>query len=145
MMDTILIPTDGSKVARCALGLVADLAKSSGARVVVVAVVEPESFDAAPDQQLVDSMEEYLHQVVHEDVATLEALGVDAAGRVSCGPRAWRAILDVAAEEHADLVVMGSHGRTGIVRTALGSVADQVVRHARIPVTVVPMTWPACD
>ncbi len=137
-IDTIVMPTDGSEPARGARPVAADIARGLGARVVVVAVVEPENFGGAPDQNLVDSMEEYLRGVVAEDVAWLADQGVESVGRVTCGPRVWQSVLDVAQESHAGLVVIGSHGRTGLARTALGSVADQVVRHARVPVTVVP-------
>jgi nucleotide-binding universal stress UspA family protein len=50
-------------------------------------------------------------------------------------PRA--AILDVAREVGADLIVMGTHGRTGLTHVVFGSVAEHVVRHSRIPVLTV--------
>jgi nucleotide-binding universal stress UspA family protein len=137
-MRTIVVPTDGSAVARCALPVAVDLAKAEGARVVVVAVVEPEVIEGVPDQQLIDTMDEYLRGAVREEVEALTAEGVDAIGRVTCSPRAWKGIVEVAEETGADVILMSSHGRTGIARAALGSVADQVVRHSRIPVTVVP-------
>ena len=137
-MDTIVLATDGSEPARHARATAAVLARSLAAHVLVVAVVEPELFDAAPDQELVDSMETYLHGVVHEEAAALEAEGVPARGRVACGARAWRTIIDVAVEDRADLIVMGSHGRTGFARAAMGSVAAAVVEHSTLPVVVVP-------
>jgi nucleotide-binding universal stress UspA family protein len=48
-------------------------------------------------------------------------------------------LLDLATRLHVDLIVMGTHGRTGVPRVLLGSVAEEVVRHAGLPVLVVPM------
>jgi nucleotide-binding universal stress UspA family protein len=137
-MDTIVLATDGSEPSRHARETAAVLARSLDAHVLVLAVVEPELFEAAPDQELIDSMEAYLHGVVHEEAAALEAAGVSARGRVVCGAKAWSMIVDVAVEHHADLIVMGSHGRTGLMRVAMGSVAAAVVEHSTLPVVVVP-------
>jgi nucleotide-binding universal stress UspA family protein len=137
-MQTIVLATDGSDPSRYARLTAAVLARALDASVLVLAVVEPELFDAAPDQELVDSMESYLHQVVHDEADALEAAGVSARGRVVAGTRAWRSIVDVAVEHHADLIVMGSHGRTGLARAAMGSVAAAVVEHSTLPVVVVP-------
>jgi nucleotide-binding universal stress UspA family protein len=49
----------------------------------------------------------------------------------------WRGILETAAELQADLVVMGSHGRRGLEKLVLGSVAQRVLQHATLPVMVV--------
>ncbi len=51
----------------------------------------------------------------------------------------WRTVVEVAARENFDLIAMGTHGRSGIVHLALGSVAEKVVRHAECPVLTVRM------
>ena len=53
--------------------------------------------------------------------------------------KAHRAIVDAAFEAQADLIVLGTHGRTGLERLLLGSVAEGVLRHSRLPVLVVPL------
>jgi len=52
--------------------------------------------------------------------------------------RAWKSICDAAREQHADLIVMGTHGATGLTRVVLGSTAERVVQHASCAVLVVP-------
>ncbi len=59
-----------------------------------------------------------------------------ASGIVRCGA-AWEQILDVARERGADLIVVGSHGRTGVPRALIGSVAEKVARLAQVPVLTV--------
>ncbi len=63
-------------------------------------------------------------------------LGIEAASHVAFG-RVGQVILDVAAREHADMILMGTHGRTGLLRATLGSIAEDVVRHAEVPVITV--------
>ena len=61
--------------------------------------------------------------------------------RVTVGEAVWE-ICRMAEQEHADLIVMGSHGRTGLSHVVLGSVAERVVRHASCPVLVVRLPQP---
>ena len=56
--------------------------------------------------------------------------------RVESAAIVARAILEIAREEHADVVALATHGRSGIARLMLGSVADKVVQHSRVPVLV---------
>lgn len=75
--------------------------------------------------------EKYLHElVVKHEVST-----VTVAVRATMDHPVW-GICQAAEREHADLIVMGSHGRTGIAHVLLGSVAERVVRHASCPVLV---------
>ena len=68
--------------------------------------------------------------------AVLAAEGTPARSVVKVGA-AWEEIIRVAAEEHADMIVMATQGRTGLERFMLGSVADRVVRRAPCPVLTV--------
>lgn len=77
-------------------------------------------------------------------VAAAEADRVAARGRCEVGPIA-ATILRVANEEDVRMIIMGTHGRTGYARTALGSVAEEVMRKAEVPVTTVrTMHHPSC-
>jgi nucleotide-binding universal stress UspA family protein len=71
-----------------------------------------------------------------ERVVTLGAQGTPARSVVRTGA-AWEEIVRVAVEEHADMIVMGTQGRTGLERFMLGSVAERVIRRAPCPVLTV--------
>ena len=69
--------------------------------------------------------------------AVLAQAGVHSSITVSEAHAAWRGILDTAGHIGADLIVMGSHGRSGLEKVVLGSVAQRVLSHASLPVMVV--------
>src|SRR5262245_767713 len=132
-IHTILHPTDFSAPSGHALGFACALARDYGARLVVLHVTplqpvfagegmpppDPEEIRAAGDEQL--------------RKLRLPADDVRAERRLESGAAAAE-ILRVAREINADLIVMGTHGRTGLGRLLMGSVAEQVVRKAPCPV-----------
>jgi nucleotide-binding universal stress UspA family protein len=140
----ILVPVDASPFSDAALDYVKKMPWPGGTRVIVGSAVAPvpmaysEAFVPAPSQ-----MESILEDLTtfHRDIATrgtqtLKAAGMDAQAVVLQGdPR--EAILDLAKRERVDLVVMGSHGRTGLGKLLMGSVASHVVAHAPCSVLVV--------
>jgi len=73
-----------------------------------------------------------------EFVAKKGTNGVSVKTQVAVGEAVWE-ICRLAEREHADLIIMGSHGRTGLSHVVLGSVAERVVRHAPCPVLVARM------
>ena len=78
-------------------------------------------------------------EVVARATRTLTDAGLKAEGRVLQGdPR--EGLLDLARQEHVDLIVVGSHGRTGLTKLLMGSVASHIVTHAPCTVTVVRPT-----
>jgi nucleotide-binding universal stress UspA family protein len=83
-----------------------------------------------------DDEQEQARRVVHKALASANARGVSAEGRV-IGGNPGEALITAAQQRSADLIVVGSHGRHGLQRLFLGSVAEHVVRHAPIPVLVV--------
>lgn len=119
----ILFPTDYSDVSAYAGRTAAQLASHFGARLHVVHVVPPVT-DAGP----VDALP-----------ATVAAVGAgfEVTSAILHGPPA-RAIVEYARRQHIDLIVMGTHGRTGVSRAVLGSVAEAVVRRAPCRVLTVP-------
>lgn len=140
MFSRILVPLDGSARAESALPLAARIARANSAQVVLVRVrrspseyaawgVMPISIDAMDAEE--SECADYLTRV-----AALPVLaGVAVETEVLAGMPA-SAILDTISAHHADLVVMSTHGRTGLARWVMGSVARQVAYHASVPVLV---------
>lgn len=145
-IQKILLAVDFGPASEAAGERAAAIAKVFGAEIHVVHVYEapvypyphPPVLDV---DALVASLERRAHAGVEVVARKLAAeLGDDA--RVASVLRqgsAWRNILDVAAELDADLVVMGTHGRTGVERVLIGSVAEKVVRMSPVPVLIVPV------
>ena len=140
-VHTILHPTDFSEHSKYAFWLACALARDYGARLVIVHVV------AAPaivyGEGVVPPNAEELRAAAREQLDGLRVPqgNVRAERRLQEGD-AVTAILGVAQELHADLIVMGTHGRTGLGRLLMGSVAEQVVRKASCPVLTVKMPLP---
>lgn len=143
-LRTILLPTDFSGCANYALPYAAAIARATQARVICIYVVEPivpavgytgmaEPMPIADiSEQLEDSAERELPEVMHCD--ELKGLAVE---EVIAHGDAAAEIVRVAAEREVDLIVIASHGRTGLGRMIFGSTAEAVVRHAGCPVLVV--------
>ena len=128
----ILLATDGSEDAELAANTAAELAKSTSSELHVVHVAAQYLYARA----VVAELPEVTQQVLDEQVSRLRKAGVDVAEAHSrVGPPA-SAIVALAEEMGAGLVVMGSRGLGGIRRALTGSVSDSVVRHAHCPVLV---------
>ncbi len=154
MYQRILVPLDGSPLSEAALPQAEGLARGVGAPLLLVRAVNvPATVIAATGsdagmvapQLLEDALEgeedearDYLSQVAER----LKAGGLQAAWEVVEGEPA-RAIIDTAHREGCDLIVLATHGRSGIPRAVLGSVADQVVRESHLPVLLVRPQAPA--
>jgi nucleotide-binding universal stress UspA family protein len=137
----ILVPLDGSELAEAALPRVAALARASGARVTLLQVVGPPAPELRPsevaglpedDEALAERARRYLAGAA----ARLSEQGVGVETEVAFGWPAER-IGAAAAEGHADLIAMSTHARGGLDRLIVGSVADQVLRRAEVPVLLV--------
>lgn len=148
----ILCPMDFSDTSLRALRTAVGLAERLGSSLTLLHVVEPApSVAAAPPEAYIatpgltyGSAVEYERQMREEAQKQMniiieghvpKSLGVTAA--VQIGDEA-RGIVNYADEGDFELVVMGTHGRTGIKRALLGSVAEKVVRHAHCPVMTIP-------
>ncbi|MGQ4555570.1 universal stress protein [Halobellus sp. GM3] len=130
----IVVPTDGSDAAAPAERLGVDLAGRFDAVVHALSVVPDRRFRTSET----DSAYEEAAQSAVDRVGECGArIGVETDGAVEHGVP-HRAILDHCEAAGADLVVLGTHGRTGVERFVLGSVAEKVVRLSETPVLVVP-------
>jgi nucleotide-binding universal stress UspA family protein len=136
MYDTILVPTDGSAGARVALEHAIELANTYDAAIHSLYVVQPIHGGELSGEQLAEALRSEGETVTADATATVEEHGIAAERAVRTGT-AHRAILDYAAEHDADLIVMGTHGRTGLDRYLLGSVTEKVVRLSDLPVLTV--------
>jgi nucleotide-binding universal stress UspA family protein len=136
MINKILLPVDGSEPSHRAIAVAGELAIKLGAEIVVLHAQEHVATMKAAYE--VESQGE-AHQLVDGCVRTLKDLGASARGDVATSgyDRAARVILEVAEEEHADLVVMGSRGLSDFAGLVLGSVTHKVLHLAHCPVLVV--------
>jgi nucleotide-binding universal stress UspA family protein len=139
MFKKILVATDGSAFSHKAADLAVRLAKAFGASLVAMTAETPITsplFALDVSRQVEQALEQQTHQILSEvaEMAKAAELPCQVKRVVSSVP--FQAILDAAAAEGCDLIVMGSHGRSGIEALVLGSVAQKVLAHAAIPVLV---------
>ena len=142
---SILLPTDFSECARHAVPVAAEFARLLGARVVCLHVVEPVVQPAAgwtplaeplPSAELGGRLEETAARDLPAFSRSEEFAGLEVEDVIARGEPAAE-IVRAAEERGAGLIVISSHGRTGLGRILFGSTAESVVRHARCPVLVV--------
>lgn len=140
-MEDVLIPHDGSEPSERALTHA--MAVAPDAHVTLLSVIDPSSgFSAgagAPGAAEVwyRSEKEQVESRLTDAKQTAEQQGMVVETVVEMG-RPARTIIDHARSNDIDRIIMGSHGRRGVSRLLLGSVAETVVRRASVPVTVVP-------
>ncbi|MFB6301247.1 MAG: universal stress protein [Haloferacaceae archaeon] len=138
-LDAVLVPTDDSDPARAAADHAVDLATATGATLHTVHVVDVTAFGAGADApQVLDALREAGRRAIDEVVDRAEAADVSAVEASVLSGAPHDAILDYADEYDTDCIVLGTHGRTGVSRYLLGSVAERVVRLADVPVIVIP-------
>jgi nucleotide-binding universal stress UspA family protein len=143
MFKHILVPVDGSETAQKAVEKAAGLAKAFGSAVSVIYVIDPYPFTGL-GSDFAYGQAEYLsaataeaEQAIQSARQTLTQAGITPTTKVVEEHATWRGILDAAKAFGADLIVMGSHGRHGLEKVVLGSVAQRVLSHAHLPVFVV--------
>jgi nucleotide-binding universal stress UspA family protein len=139
-LHTLLHPTDFSERSEYAFRLACSLARDYGARLVVLHVVTPPV--VIYGEGVVPPEPEMFRAEAQEKLNRLEAPapGVGMERRLTEGDPVAE-ILRLARESGADLIVLGTHGRTGLGRLLMGSVAEQVVRQAPCPVLTIRMPF----
>jgi universal stress protein A len=137
----ILFPTDYSTAGQAALEMATSLARDRGAKLLIVHVEEPPM--AYGGGELYYGIEEPnrddLRRMLAEVLPTDPAVGYE--HRLIVGSPA-SAIVHLAEKEGVDMIVMPTHGRTGVLRLLMGSVAEEVVRKAKCPVLTVKAAAP---
>jgi nucleotide-binding universal stress UspA family protein len=142
MFKTILVPLDGSKLAEAVLPMVRELALGMSSRVVLLQNVEPlrtrtlavdalASFDAESIEHGMNA--EALNYLEHT-AAYLRERGLHVTAERTDEVSTADAIIEAAKRHQVDLIAMATHGRSGISRMLMGSVADHVLHHAPVPV-----------
>lgn len=135
MYQDVLVPTDGSEAAHKAVEHAVGIADGLGATVHALSVI-PGSGTSKRDQLRADPDAD-AEAAVEEVLEAAEREGVDATGTVRSGVPQDE-ILAYADGHDVDAIVIGTHGRTGLDHVLVGSVAEQVVKNASIPVVTIP-------
>jgi universal stress protein A len=141
---SILLPTDFSDCGNYALSFAASLARTFGASIICVHVIEPMvptvgysgMTEPLPIADISDQLEDSAERELPKLAECEECAGLDVEEVIVHGEAASE-IVRVAKDRRVDLIVVSSHGRTGLGRILFGSTAEAVVRHAPCPVLVV--------
>jgi nucleotide-binding universal stress UspA family protein len=146
MYRHILIPTDGSELAEHAVTNGLSLAKSVGAKVTVIIVEEPFNWLSVSETQAQRALGELAKHTeqIKKHAATVLNRVANAAKQVGVpcdtiqveNAQPYQAIIATAGDRGCDLIVMASHGRSGLSAVVLGSVTNKVLTHTKTPVLV---------
>ena len=135
MLKKILAPTDFSALSGEGVRYACQLAKDVGAQVIVMNVIILDETNTTTKGEIDEHkarLAEFITKAVPNHGADVNLREVVVVGQP------YNAIVDCAEEEKVDLVVMSSHGRSGLSRMLIGSVTDRLLRAAKCPVLVVP-------
>ncbi len=145
MYDPIMLTLDGSELSESALPHAVSLAKAYGSRLLILRVVPPVIHPFEVDygvgspygyEKILEAETQAANDYLSAKVNEVQAQGVTAEALGPFGEPA-SAILDTAEQRGVQLIVMATHGRSGIGRFVFGSVADRVLRSAEVPVLLV--------
>ncbi|HVR16539.1 MAG TPA: universal stress protein [Candidatus Limnocylindrales bacterium] len=135
MLKTILAPTDFSDLSANGVRYACQLARDVGAALIIFNVVALDESNAVNKREI-EQHKKRLEEFVAEKVADA-GVGLKVRQMVDAG-QPFGAIVDRAEKEGVDLIVMSSHGRSGLSRMLIGSVTDKILRGGSCPVLVVP-------
>ena len=139
--SSIVVPVDTSELAERAIHVAADLAAALGAPLVVMTVVDSHvtdgitEFASAEQVDMFDAIESYFTHLTDP----LRTRGIEVSFHQVSGKHPADDILHFVENHEVRMVVMSSHGRSGLSRWLLGSVAEKVVRSSDVPVVIVPV------
>lgn len=142
MYQTVLVPTDFSDPANAAWEHAVQLAKVHDSKLVALYVAEPVLshygvVGLIPSVKELEEQNDVSSRLELKELAEkAESAGLSMTVEVVKG-KPWKAIVEAAEKLSADLIVMGTHGRTGLVHDTIGSTAERVVQRAKCPVLVV--------
>jgi len=140
----ILVPVDGSEISFSAVRHAAKIAKAFGSQLSLISLIAEDPFTEADFYYSTSIMKEYFieahanaKKALKEATAIAAGEGIEAQSRIVTGLVNAEHIAETAGEVKADLIVMGSHGRKGIKKIFLGSVAQSVLAATHLPVMII--------
>jgi nucleotide-binding universal stress UspA family protein len=146
MYNKILVPLDGSELAECVLPHVESIAKGSNTNnIIFIRVVEPVVLPVADGEYFssnvwtqIESQEKatavnYLNDIVNR----VQYEGINVEAKVILG-RVAESIIDYAVKNDIDLIIIATHGRSGVNRWLRGSVANRILHAVRSPILIIP-------
>jgi nucleotide-binding universal stress UspA family protein len=135
----LLVATDGSEISKAAVREAVAIAGSCSSTLYVVHVIETgvdvEIWDASAAEEIEKKMRKYLHGIQARAVQQ----GITCEIIIHLGDEPYRLIVAEAKKHKIDMIIMGSHGRTGLTRLMMGSTVTRVIGHAPCKVMVVPV------
>jgi len=147
MFKNLLLPTDGSHGVMNALNCAVGIALKFDAKIHVLFVVEPPSlifdyrgFGGLAEKEIIENLRQEGEHIVERTTKLIREAGIEVVEGVVREGSPATTILQYVKENKIDLIVMGTHGRRGLNRILLGSVAEEVVRTSDVPVMTVRMT-----
>lgn len=141
MFKKILFPTDFSDVAQKAMKYITQLKGAGAQEVIVLHVIdEKELALLSRNPELYPQIMEALNKEVMSEMTAIQTAMMSEGFRVKLEARTgnpFKVIMDTAAKEKVSIIVLGSHGRSNIGEMLMGSVSENVIRHARVPLLVI--------
>lgn len=138
-INTILVPTDFSELSNEAVDYAFSMAKRIGAKMIFMHTLEwpdhPDEMTPMADEGYA-FMKDRGHAMLHDLVEQAEKEGLEASTLLADGVP-FVEIIQAARKSNADLIIMGTHGRTGLSHVMMGSQAEKVVRQAPCPVLTI--------
>lgn len=141
--QNILVPVDGSETSFAAVAKAAELAKAFGSKITVVQVLTLDPYIAAEyitanqTNDLIERARASIVKTLEEAKQKFTEQGIEAETKLLEGQVIAREITNAAKDLNADLIVIGSHGRTGLKKLFLGSVAQSILSEGTTPVLIV--------
>ena len=147
MIKKILVPLDGSKLAENALPYAETFVEKLAAELILTWVLHPlivmSDYGVSAYETIIDLEEKEATEYLTLMQIKLQKRSLPVRTNILEGPVA-QAIIDLACQERADLIVMSTHGRSGLSRWVYGSVATKVLEHAPCPVFLVKVKEAVC-
>lgn len=144
-MKNILVPLDLSSTSQHVIRVASSVGGPLGSKLWLVHVAAPDpdfvGYGTGP-QYVREHRAEVLrkeHLEIQEMATTLKKQGIESEALLVQGPTS-ETLLELVERLKADLIIMGSHGRSGLLKAFLGSVSEQILRDSKVPVLIVPST-----